>query len=262
MKRFLTGTALVVALAGSADARSLCASSRSEELHYSWRLRGGLAWVASIRFPTSGKGTFVTVPQPDAPGTLESELKITAANPNEGFYVYQSQIAEENLTTLMTYHGYSYGEKRRNERTLFDYVKKLARIRKETPEEVENRVKQIPGTNLRDVLTGIHYLRQKSSEIVRPMPAEIYSDGRLYPVVFSPVGIRPLVFEGRNVRAKGYQITAAPSGAKKWPGRVQVWISDDAKRMPLRIEILRNLANLQLDLERVGSCESIARFQR
>lgn len=261
MKRFLTGLALILAVAVSADAKSLCASSRSEEFHYSWRLRGGLAWVASIRFPTSGKGTLMTMPLEDAPGTLESELKITAANPSEGFYVYQSQISEENLTTLMTYHGYAYGEKRRNERTLFDYVKKLARIRKETSDEVENRVKPIPSKNLRDVLTGIHYLRQKSSEIVRPMPAEIYSDGRLYPVVFSPVGSRVLTFEGRSVRANGYQITAAPSGAKRWPGRVQVWISDDARRMPLRIEILRNLANLQLDLERIGSCESMARLQ-
>ena len=42
---------------------------------------------------------------------------------------------DDAAKTLMTYHGYAWGKKSRNERTIFDYVKGLARIRKETPEE-------------------------------------------------------------------------------------------------------------------------------
>lgn len=229
-----------------------------EEYHYAWRLRGGLAWLASFKFPTSGRGYLSTSPEAGAPETLSSELKITAQNPNEGYYVYQSQIAKSDLTTLMTYHGYAYGKSHRNERTLFDYVKRLARIRKETPEEVENRVKPIPAKGLRDVLTGIHYLRQKSGEITEPLPAEIYSDGKLYQVVFRPIGTQLLQFQGEKIRARGYQITAAASAQKRWPGGVQVWISEDERKMPVRIEIQRHLAYLQLDLDRIGSCEAVA----
>lgn len=254
MKRaFLVGS-FILALIAPAEADSTCVPGAGEEFHYAWRLRGGLSWIASLKFPTSGRGYLLNSPQTGTPATFASELKITAENPNEGYYLYQSQIAQEDLTTLMTYHGYAFGKSKRNERTLFDYVKRLARIRKETTEEVENRVKPIPAKGLRDVLTGIHFLRKKSGEIVKPLPAEIYSDGKLYQVVFRPIGTQLLDFQGLKIRSRGYQITAATTAQKKWPGGVQVWLSDDERKMPVRIEILRQFANLQLDLESVGSC--------
>jgi len=263
MKRSLIAAFAALVLLTPADASSACVPGAGEEFHYSWRLRGGLSWIASLKFPTSGRGYLLNSPQTGTPATFASELKITAANPSEGYYLYQSQIAQADLTTLMTYHGYAFGGSKRHERTLFDYVKRLARIRKETTDEVENRVKPIPAKGLRDVLTGIHYLRMKSGEIVHPLPAEIYSDGRLYQVVFRPIGTQLLQFQGVKVRARGYQIVAAAENAKKrWPGGVQVWLSDDERKMPVRIEIQRPFANLQLDLESVGSCSSVATLKR
>ena len=66
--------------------------------------------------------------------------------------------------------------KSRKENTFFDYVKRLARIRKETPDAVENKVRSIPSSTIRDVLTGIHYLRENSDTIKAPVLSEIYSD--------------------------------------------------------------------------------------
>jgi hypothetical protein len=51
-----------------------------------------------------------------------------------------------------------------------------------------------------------------------------------------------------------FEITAAPGLEKKWPGGVKVWLADDEAHTPLRIEIKRDYAALQLDLDSMQGC--------
>ncbi|HEX2062014.1 MAG TPA: DUF3108 domain-containing protein [Thermoanaerobaculia bacterium] len=228
--------------------------SNTEELHYSWRLRGGVRFLAGLVFPTSGVGNLKTTYGEN----IHSELLITAPNGKQGgYYAYESDI-DETGKTLMTYHGYAWGKKSRAERTIFDYVKGLARIRKQTPEEVENRVKKLPSGSdeFRDILTAIHYLRQNANGITRPMQTTIYSDGKEYPVIFQRGERKNFVIEGKNTIAQGFRIVDAPGG-KKWPGGVTVWLSADERHVPVRIEIQQSMASLQLDLQKVESCATL-----
>lgn len=234
-------------LAGGALAAPVRPTSSTENLHYTWRLRGGLAWIAAVRFPTSGEGQLTTTHHRETNPTVDTELKITSAETN-GFYVYQSQIDEEKLRTLMTYHGYAWGEKSRHERTFFDYVKKLARIRKEKGDSVEHRVKRLPAPEMMDVLTGIYFLRQKAHQMTVPLRSDIFSDGTLYPVVYRPEGRELLEIGGKKVPTRTYRITAAPGSDRRWPGGVKVWLTDDEQHVPVRLEIHRTFATLRLDL--------------
>lgn len=231
-------------------------STNVEEFRYSWRLRGGLRWIAGLMFPTSGVGNLRTTYPKSGEHGINSELLITAANgPSGGFYAYESQMDEAGQKTLVTYHGYAWGSKSRKERTVFDYVKRLARIHKETPEKTENTVKKMPDEqNLRDILTAIYFLRQNAGRISGPLTTSIYSDGKEYPVLFRPSGERrSFVIEGKTTNATAFEIVDAPGG-KKWPGGVKVWLSDDARRIPFRIEITQSMASLQLDLQSVEAC--------
>lgn len=237
------------ALAGEVDCVSRGAA---EELHYSWRLRGPLSWFAGLRFPTSGTGRLKTA-APEA-NLLDTELRISAASRDEGFYVYHSRMEEQGARTLMTYHGYAWKDKRRSERTLFDYVRQIARIRKESTQRVDVREKALPNGSVRDVLTGIYFLRQNAEKIIQPVVSEIYSDGKLYPVQFRPIGTESLVIHGRQLLTRKFEITAARGTQKKWPGGVRVWFSSDERHTPVRIEIRRGLAALQLDLESMQDC--------
>jgi hypothetical protein len=225
-----------------------------EEFRYTWRLRGGLGWIAGLVFPRTGVGNLkTTYPQDGAEG-INSELLITAPEGKSGgFYAYESQMDDKGQKTLMTYHGYAWGKKARKERTVFDYVKRLARIRKETPEKIEDKVKPLPPEQLRDVLTAIYFLRQHAAEIRGPVQTSIYSDGKEYPVVFRPAGTQAFTIEGQRVQAVGFEIVDAPGG-KKWPGGVKLWLTNDARRIPLRIEIQQSLASMQLDLQSVEAC--------
>src|SRR6476619_1351546 len=158
-----------------------------EELRYSWRIRGAIRFLAGLMFPTSGTGNFKTTFPKDGEGSLSSALLITPNNGEAGFYSYESQMDETGKQTLMTYSGYEWGNKTRKIRAVFDYVKRLARIHKETPKGVENTVKPLPGNeNLRDVLTAIYYLRQNATTINAPITTTIYDGGQEYAVVFRP----------------------------------------------------------------------------
>jgi hypothetical protein len=261
--RSLSLTFMVAVAAVSASAADLnCNTTNVEQFRYSWRLRGGVRFLAGLVFPTSGTGNLRTVYPQGTSHAVHSELLITAPEGKQGgFYEYGSDIDERGAKTLTTTHGYAWGSKSRNERTIFDYVKGLARIRKQTPEEVENRVKKLPEgeTQFRDVLTAIYFLRQNASTIQKPILTSIYTDGREYPVIFRPTDRRNFLIEGKNTPALGFEISDAPGG-RKWPGGVKVWITNDDRRIPVRIEIQQSIASMQLDLKAVESCTQVARL--
>lgn len=228
-----------------------------EEFRYSWRIRGAIRFLAGLMFPTSGVGDFkTTYPKDGANSSISSELLITPSNGENGFYAYESQMDPTGKQTLMTYSGYAWGNKTRKIRVVLDYVKRLARIHKETPKGVENTVKILPGgDNLRDVLTAIYYLRQNAASINSPITTTIYTDGQEYPVIFRPGERRTFTIEGKTVNARAFEINGIPGGTgKRWPGGVKVYLSDDARRIPFRIEIAESFASLQLDLQSIESC--------
>jgi len=256
MKLFKPSAAAVFALltmSASGAELNCSGASNVEEFRYTWRLRGGLSWVAGFVFPTSGVGNLKTVYPKDGESSINSELLITAADPKTGFFAYESEMDTAGSKTFMTYHGYAWNKKMRKERTVFDYQKRLAHIRLEKPEKVENKDKPLPPETLRDVLTAIYYLRQHAPEIKGPITTTIYSDGKEYPVLFRPADRRTFTIENQNVNALGFEIVDAPGG-KKWPGGVRVYLSDDARRIPFRIEIQQSMASLQLDLQSIEAC--------
>jgi hypothetical protein len=235
-----------------------CDDNRNEEFRYNWRLRGGLSWIAGLKFPTSGVGSLKNVSDRNS-NRLNSELLITSGGARESFYLYRSEIDNNDLRTLESYSGYAWDSKKKDEKSRFDYGQNLVRIQKRSSNKSENRIKPIPDRELRDVLTAIHYLRVNSQAITAPLQTDVYSDGKLYAVVFRPKGTQVLTTAGISRPARVYEIVAAPGAPKKWSGGVKVWISNDDQRMPLRIEIMKNVASLQLDLQSFSSCAQLAR---
>jgi hypothetical protein len=229
-------------------------SGNLEDFRYSWRLRGGLSWIAGLILPTWGSGQMLTRFPAAGIDSITSQLLITApTGKTGGFFEYETAMDGTGTHTLMSSNGYAWGDKAREETAHFDYKARVARIRKETPEKVENKTKPLPEGQLRDVLSAIYFLRQNASRITKPMLTEIYSDGKEYPVVFRPIARKTFEFDGRRVGALGFEIVDAPSG-KKWPGSVKVYISEDERRIPFRIEIVRSIASVELNLQSVEAC--------
>jgi hypothetical protein len=258
----MTVSLLLMLAAGSAMAAAQvnCQSSAGnvEEFRYSWRLRGGIRFLAGLVFPTAGVANLRTSFPTGNVHSIHSELLITAPTGKQGgFFAYESEMDDSAKRTLMTYHGYAWGDKARNERTNFDYAKGLARMHREkSDDDPEYRVKKLPSDHdeVRDILTAIYFLRQNATTIAGPVQTSIYSDGKEYPVIFRPIADRrTFVIEGKTVASTGFEIVDAPGG-KKWPGGVKVWLSADERRIPFRIEIQQSVATMQLDLQSVEAC--------
>lgn len=260
IRRIIVGVCVLAVCGAAAPADLNChGPANVEEFRYSWRLRGGLSWVAGFMFPTSGVGNLkTTYAKPGEQPGISSELLITPTDGRSGFYVYESRMDDTGDKTLMTYHGYSWGKKARKERTIFDYVKRVAHVRKETTEKIETKTTPLPAQEMRDVLTAIYYLRHNASAIKSPISTTIYSDGKQYPVIFQPIDSKIFSIENQRVNALGFEIVDGPGG-KKWPGGVKVFLSEDARRIPFRIEIVQSMASLQLDLQSVESCAFMLR---
>jgi len=224
-----------------------------ESFKYSWKLRGGLSWIAGIMFPTSGIGELKTTYPAAGRPAIDSSLLITAPAGKSGFYAYETEIEASGQRTLMTYHAYSWKDKSRKERTLFDYNAGVARMHKETPEKQWDKTDRIPSGPFHDVVSAIYYLRQNAATIRGPVATQIYSDGKSYPVIVRPANREAFNIGGQQVGASGFEIVDGPGG-KKWPGGMKIWLSDDARRIPFRIEIIQSMASLQLDLQSIDSC--------
>jgi Protein of unknown function (DUF3108). len=228
-----------------------------ESFRYAWKLRGGLSWVAGIMFPTTGVGELKTTYQTTGAKTIDSSLLITAASGNSGFFAYETQMDAAGLRTLMTYHAYSWKDKSRKDKTLFDYASGTAHRRKETPEKQWDKTDPIPTGAFHDVVSMIHFLRLSAANIHGPLATTIYSDGKAYPVIVRPIGRLMFPVGTQQVAAVGFELVDAPGG-KKWPGGMKIWFSDDARRIPFRIEIIQSMASLQLDLQSIDSCAFLA----
>ena len=72
-------------------------------------------------------------------------------------------------------------------------------------------------------------------------------------MIVRPGERRLFAISGQQVGALGFEVVDAPGG-KKWPGGMKIWLSDDARRIPFRIEIIQSMASLQLDLQSIDSC--------
>jgi hypothetical protein len=217
-------------------------------------MRGGLSWIAGLVFPTSGVGELKTVFPKDGEHSINSSLLISSADRTTGFYAYESEMDQSGQKTLMTYHGYAWKNKSRKERTVFDYIARLARIHKETPDKQWDSTEPLPSDALRDILTAIYFLRQNATSIKEPLLTRIYTDGKSYPVILRPAGQRTFTIEGQQVKALGFEMVDGPGANRKWPGGVRLWISQDERRIPFRIEIQQSMASLQLELKSVESC--------
>ncbi|HWS72132.1 MAG TPA: DUF3108 domain-containing protein [Thermoanaerobaculia bacterium] len=235
----LAGFVLASPLAAAAPA-----DAPAEKLTYAWRLKGGLSWLARLAFPSSGRGTLET----NAAGNVHSRLTISADD-SKGYYLYESMMAPTGTQTLTSRSAYAYGDSRRDERVAFDVPNGVAHVQKTTNEGSESKTHKLESATPQDVLTSIYYLRQHADEIRSPKQAKLFSGAKGYDILFQPQPTTMMRVGGANLRVRPFTLEPVGNDAKRFPGEVHVWLSDDARHLPVRIDIEQKYATLKLDLQ-------------
>lgn len=223
--------AAVAALAAPAAAS---ASPRDETLRYRWRLDGLLGAIAGLFVPSGGDGELTLDRLPG--GNLQSELTITApADAGGDYFRYGAEWEPASGTTVRAWSSQLWRGEHKAKRA------------------------EIGDAGIIDVATAIYALRRDPP--TGPRSLEIWSDGKLYPVVVLPRGLVEREIDGRRLRARHYAVRPVETpGRRLWKGEMDLWLADDAAATPVEIVVARSSARVRLLLvERVEAAGSTVR---
>lgn len=198
-------------------------AAAGERFQYRWSLRGFLGALASLFVPGQGEG-LLTVEQ--LPGGRErAVLRVTSSESSAGeYFVYGSEWAPAERRTLRAWSDLLWrGEKKAKQADLAE-------------------------ENVLDVVAAIQLLRAERPE--RALSLEIWSDGRLYPVVVLPSESgRRHQLAGRRVESRRYSVHGvAQPGRRLWKGELDLWIAGDDAATPLEIVVARRGVRVRLQL--------------
>jgi hypothetical protein len=228
IQRILLTGALLALLTPSLGADPIAAPAENpaialdEQFQYRWQLKNFIGAVAGLFLPNQGEGslTFRTTN-----GHLRSELMLTSSSSREGEYFrYGSEIDKTTLEPIRAWSSYSWrGES------------------KAKSEEIEKR-------GVLDMAAGIFAIRRDPPVKSRRM--EIWSDGKIYPVVVVPRGTETRKLSGGRIKTRHYQIRGMElPGRRKWKGKLDLWLTMDQAATPVEIVISRNLADVRMELK-------------
>lgn len=205
-------------------AQAQVAPVQEEEFEYRWQLRNFMGNLAGLFLPNQGEGslTFRT----DKNGHLRSELTITSDSARNGEYFrYGSEVDTRTLQPIRAWSAYSWRG------------------------ETKTKAAEIEQDGVLDVASGIYSIRQDPP--TKPRRMEIWSDGKVYPVIVLPLGDQTRkLSNGKKVSVRHYSIRGVDTpGRRKWKGKLDLWLARDAAATPLEIVISRNLADVHLELK-------------
>jgi hypothetical protein len=222
-KIVLTAPLLLLLTATGSTAQAAATPVLNEHFQYSWQLKNFVGAVAGLFLPKQGEGslTFKTTN-----GNLRSELMITSPTSRNGEYFrYGSEIDKLTLEPIRAWSSYSWRG------------------------ESKSKSAEIEEKGVLDVAAGIFAIRRDPPEKSRRM--EIWSDGKIYPVVVIPLGDEKRKLSGgTTIETRHYSIRGVNlPDRRKWKGKMDIWLAKDAAATPVEIVISRNLADVRLALK-------------
>ena len=221
--RLRRASATLLALAFALPALAAgAAPAQSEELEYRWHLGRFVGRIAGLFLPSNGDGV-MTVERKN--GHLQAELLITSEHSRQGeFWRYGSRVDARTGEAREAWSSYLWrGEKK-------------------------SKHQEIDRDGVQDVVSGIWSIRRDPP--TEPRQMEIWSDGKIYPVLVQPRGREVRTIAGRRIPTRHFTIRGydSPDG-RRWKGSLELWLAEDEAATPVEMHIERNLANLQLELK-------------
>lgn len=198
------------------------AAPAQETLRYRWKIEGFFGALAGLFFPSQGDASLVATTL--ASGNLQSSLLITSDEVKEpSFFRYEAEIDPGNGRTVAARSSQLWQGKRKD---------------KSSP---------IVDPTTVDVASAIHLLRRTLPTTSQEM--EIWSDGKLYPVLVKPGGPETRKVGGKSVPTLHFMIRPLVHPDRRvWKGELDLWFARDPQSTPVEMLVARSPARLRLEL--------------
>ncbi len=202
------------------SASAVSPARADETLRYRWKLDGFVGTLASLFFPSGGEGVLTFGVLPD--GIVRGELLVTSKESKQGdYFQYGSEWRAPDGPTLRAWSNQLWRGEQKSKRSEVDQ----------------------PGVI--DIVSGIDVIRRQPTKAPRRL--EIWSDGRLYPVLVLPRGTEQRMLEGREVLTRHLEVRGLQIPDRKlWKGELDLWIADDAQATPVEIQVERKGVRVRL----------------
>lgn len=208
-------------LLGAASSAGAIGPTTGESFHYRWRLTRFLGVIAGLFLPREGDGVLSLSTAGES--KIRSELRITSSRAGDDYYLYASELDAASGRALHAWSSYSWRG------------------------ETSAKEGRIDASGVIDVASGIFLLRQNPPESPRTM--EIWSDGKIYPVVVLPIAEERRRVAGRLVETRHLSIRGVEqAGRPFWKARLDLWLAKDESSTPVEIRLDRRGAALHLEM--------------
>ncbi len=168
---------------------------------------------------------------------------------------YESTVSGTDFTVKRTVKRDRQGDRVRESEALFDYAEKRVIYVETDPNDAARTPRQIASPiprDTQDLITGIYTLRRLPLAVGKNFEVNISDSGLVYKI---PVRITARELQ-RTILGKIWCFRVEPElfGANRiieQKGNMILWITDDARRLPVRAQVNLNLGRFEVKLRKI-----------
>jgi len=173
------------------------------------------------------------------------------------FQSFQSTVDGETFFIKRTVKRDEQGDRIRDSEALFDYKEKKVIYIETNPNDLTRPPRQIASpieANTQDLITGIYSIRQLPLAVGRTFQLNVSDSGLVYKVPLRVVARE----QQKSILGRVWCFRVEPDifGANRLidqKGSMAIWITDDARRLPVRAQINANIGRLEVKLRKIES---------
>ncbi|MEA2082460.1 MAG: DUF3108 domain-containing protein [Elusimicrobiota bacterium] len=99
-----------------------------------------------------------------------------------------------------------------------------------------------------DVLSSLHFIRMKALTVGKKIVMDVYTKKKLWPLEVEVIKKQKIKVRGRKYRTILVEPKMREEGIFKAKGRIRVWLTDDEKRIPVRMNSKVLIGSVSVDL--------------
>jgi len=102
--------------------------------------------------------------------------------------------------------------------------------------------------NALDALSSLHFIRMKPLHVGKTITMDVYTKKKLWPLEVKVIKKQKLKVRGKKYRTILVEPKMREEGIFKAKGRIWVWLTDDEKRIPVRMNSKVLIGSVSVDL--------------
>jgi hypothetical protein len=173
-----------------------------------------------------------------------------------------STVESDNFRILQTVRHDKQNDRIRNGEARFDYQRRKVVYREIDPNNPQSAPRLITSEiepTVQDLLSAIYYLRRQSLAVDKTFEIPISDSGVVYSV---PVKITARE-QIKTVLGKVWALRAEPQifgdrGIVQGEGKMIIWLTDDARHLPVRAQIFANIGKVEIKIKRAEGLKPLA----